>query len=365
MLRNRGQTTSVLSELGGPTFAALENADKELEFAGLLILARHFKRPWPYLLLDAEEEWRAKTRDHRTLGNVAVSAEAAESLFDIVDGVFEVLETAAEILPADGASLPPAPLSLSVAPDVAGALLRSYLGVSADDQLSNSEKYAALRLWSRAVQGQGIFAFQRSLPAAGVRAFSVSVGNQSAVVTNSRDTPYARVFSMLHELAHLALRDSGLCDLDRRSAVESYCNAVAAACLLPRDLLEPLLVQHPFRGDADHDDAALRRLSNRLGASQAAVLIALREQRMVDPQLIGELEDRRAARRPGERSGSGGPTHYNVRISRAGTRLLSRVFEALDSGTIGRETAGSLLDVKNHQLDRLRREWQETKPPDG
>lgn len=365
MLRNRGQDASALSSVGNGDLAGLALEDRDVPFEDLLLLAKHFKRPWPYLLVDAAEVWRAQTRDHRTLGNSPISPEATELLFDIVDGVFEILETAAEVFPDMGASPPTTPESVSVPSDEAGASLRDYLGITDDLQLSNSREYSALRLWSTAVQAQGVFVFQRRLPEAGVRAFSLSVKNQAAVVMSSADTPYARVFSLLHELTHLALRTSGLCDLDQQSWIESYCNAVAAACLLPSGLLRQAMADSPFTGDPTHDDSALRRLSHRLGASQAAVLIALRDRQMVAPQLLEELETRRVLRRPRERSGSRGPTHYDVRISRAGTRLLTGVFEALDTRTIERETAGSLLDVKNHQLDRLRREWQESKEQDG
>ena len=358
LLRNRGQSASVLASIGGDNLATLATEDQEVGFDDLLILAKHFKRPWPYLLLDAEEEWRATTRDHRTLRNMPVSAEATELLFDIVDGVFEVLEISGE-LAGEGAELPTTPTSLAVPASAGGASLRNYLGVSVEDQIANAEPYAALRLWARAVEGRGIFAFQRKLPKTGVRSFSLSVGREAAVVTDSTDTPYARVFSMLHEMVHLALRDAGLCDMDRQSRLESYCNAVAAACLLPVEMLGEEFRKSPFIGEAAEDDARLKRLSRRLGASQAAILIALKDHRLSDAALLAEIEARRAARRPKDRGGSGGPTYYDVRISRAGPRLLGRVFDALDSRAIEAETAGSMLDVKGHQLQRLRETWTE------
>jgi len=347
-----------LDGLGIGNLVSVFTEDREVAFEDLLVLAKHFKRPWPYLLVDAEEEWRATTHDHRTLRNMPVSTEATGLLFDIVDGVFEVLEISAE-LDGEGADLPTAPTSLAVPPARGGAGLREFLGVSVEDQLANPEQYAAMRLWARAVQARGIFAFQRTMPDTGVRAFSLSVGGEAAIVTDSTDTPYARVFSMLHELVHLALRDAGLCDLDRQSRVESYCNAVAAACLLPAHMLEEAFNKTPFIGEADEDDARLKRLSRRLGASQAAVLIALKDHHLADHELLAQIEARRAARRPKARGGAGGPTYYDVRISRAGSRLLRRVFDALDSRAIEAETAGAMLDVKGHQLPRLREAWTE------
>lgn len=364
MLRNRGQSPDALVGLSDTDLAILATQDGEVSFVDLTILAKHFKRPWPYLLVDEAEVWRAHTRDHRTLGNIRVSSEATEALFDIVDGVFGLLETAAEVFAADGATLPTTPTTLAVPPTVAGSSLRAYLGVSEAEQLANGERYAALRLWGNAIQSRGIFTFQRAMPDAGVRAFSLSVANQSAIVTSSGDTPYARVFSMLHELTHLALRSSGLCDLNRRSAVESYCNAVAASCLLPHAMLSNAMESHALVGDPARDDALLRLLSRQLGASQAAILIALRDHKLADGDLIEQLEIRRAERRPQATKDSGGPTYYAVRISRAGNRLLRQVFEAVDSRTIERETAGALLEVEEYELGLHRERWRDVTSPD-
>ena len=74
LLRNRGQAGSALEGLGSGTLASLVTQDSEVQFEDLLLLAKHFKRPWPYLLLDAEEEWRATTHDHRTLRNLPVGS---------------------------------------------------------------------------------------------------------------------------------------------------------------------------------------------------------------------------------------------------------------------------------------------------
>ena len=85
MLRNRGQSAHDLADLSGKDLTSLATEDAEVSFVDLTTLAKHFKRPWPYLLVDEVEEWRAHTHDHRTMGNIRVSSEATEVLFDIVE----------------------------------------------------------------------------------------------------------------------------------------------------------------------------------------------------------------------------------------------------------------------------------------
>jgi Zn-dependent peptidase ImmA (M78 family) len=60
------------------------------------------------------------------------------------------------------------------------------------------------------------------------------------VALNTRDAPQARTFTLLHELAHIALRTGeALCDLTEQTPadarVEVFCNHVAGAALQPRD----------------------------------------------------------------------------------------------------------------------------------
>jgi Zn-dependent peptidase ImmA (M78 family) len=62
-------------------------------------------------------------------------------------------------------------------------------------------------------------------------------------VVNPKDVFAPRVFSLIHELVHLMLHQSGVSDLDIDAArqaqdemVEVFCNAVAAAVLIPQDL---------------------------------------------------------------------------------------------------------------------------------
>ncbi len=365
MLRNRGQDETALAALGSTSaIAGLATEDRDVDFEELVALAKHFKRPWPYLLVDSQEEWRAQTRDHRTIGNKRVSPDAAEGLFDVVDDIYELLETARDVFPEEVSDLPPSPTSTKVDPAAAGAAIRSHLGVTVAEQLANPTAYPALKLWRTAIQERRIYVFQRKLPDAGVRAFSLSVGGHCAIVTSSGDTPYARVFSMLHEMTHLALRNSGLCDLSRHSVTESYCNSAAAHALLPEEVLSRGMQGKTFVGDPDADDALIARLSRAMGASQAAILIALREDGWINEQAFDDLEGRRTERRAPQTK-SGGPTFYDLRIGRAGQRLMTQVFGALDSRRIEQETAGSMLEVKNHQLERLRQRWGEGGNPDG
>ena len=63
-----------------------------------------------------------------------------------------------------------------------------------------------------------------------MRGFSIAARLLPAIVLNIKDSPYARVFTLIHELAHVILQEEGVCELyEDLGCVEVFCNAVAAS----------------------------------------------------------------------------------------------------------------------------------------
>lgn len=74
-----------------------------------------------------------------------------------------------------------------------------------------------------------------------MRGFSISGDVLPVVVLNGGDPPRGRIFTLMHEFAHVLLSAAGVCDVLPRRAirapadeVEVFCNRVAAAILMPR-----------------------------------------------------------------------------------------------------------------------------------
>ena len=98
-------------------------------------------------------------------------------------------------------------------------------------------------------------------------------------MVNRKDVYPRRTFSLLHELAHLMLRQSGVSEVNvdapRPAAdaqIEVFCNHVAAATLMPRVafLAEPLVAQRP--GIQDWSDDAIEVLSLTYNTSREGIV---------------------------------------------------------------------------------------------
>ncbi|UGY17942.1 ImmA/IrrE family metallo-endopeptidase [Bradyrhizobium septentrionale] len=93
------------------------------------------------------------------------------------------------------------------------------------------------------------------------------------ILVNGKDRGNGRVFTLLHEFCHLALRQSGVSNVgsDRNDApnpaVEKFCNAVAAATLMPRDWLLSERLVNQKNGQKSWRDDELEALALRFGVS--------------------------------------------------------------------------------------------------
>ena len=88
---------------------------------------------------------------------------------------------------------------------------------------------------------------------------------------NSQDSLGGRIFTMLHELCHIVIRNGGVCDLGD-DGTEVFCNRVAGAALIPAEhlLREPVVTR-----TADKEgwaDAAIQVLATRYGVSREVAL---------------------------------------------------------------------------------------------
>lgn len=199
MLANRGMKVEHFAEglQADIDLDALFESDQDLSFEDLVSLAARFKKTWPYMLIDEPEGNVKYGIDHRTLANRAHPL--STSLLDQLSRVAALLEWAAELFPEIVFQVPDQPIGTGTDPENAAEWIREMLSVSFDDQLATRDPYAALRLWSDALQGRGVYVQMRRLNDPTVRAFCLAIGEQAAVVADTQDVPYARVFSLLHE----------------------------------------------------------------------------------------------------------------------------------------------------------------------
>ena len=230
------------------------------------------------------------------------------------------------------------------------------------------DEFAHLGFWIAALEEAGVLVItSNGVKVAEMRGFSLHFDVLPVIVVNGSDFARGRLFSLLHEYAHLLLHTDGLCDMAPGTPtsadllLEVRCNAIAAAILMPRRAVLDLpdVAAAPPRYALWTDDA-LEAGAKTFGVSREAFLRRLltlgrtteafyRTKRR--DLLLGY--DEALARR---KEAGGGGNWYRTKVRNLGKGYVRDVISAHQRSLIDTYTAASYLDAKVQQLARLGQE---------
>lgn len=350
---------------------AWEAGDAEPTVAKLRDLAKLYQRPFSVFFL-AEPPTRFDVmRDFRRLPDQDDHT-WSRPLHKVYRRALDQQEVAIELMEDEGTeprSLVPA-VTIEWSPEEAGALAREALAVSLEQQFSWRKPENSFAGWLQAVEALGVFVLRTSdVSTKEMRGFSIT-GAVPVIVVNALDWPRGQVFTLLHEFAHLMLREGGLCDLHEPTSraakrIETWCNAVAAATLIPAAaFLDNEVVGPP--GVREWDDAVLSQLSTRWGASQEAIvrrLVTLGraseafyriKRRQYQQAYDAQRAEEQARRR--ESTSQGGPPPYRMAIRDRGRPYVRMVLDAYHRDVLSPSSTSQLLSLKLKHLQALEHE---------
>lgn len=255
-------------------------------------------------------------------------------------------------------------ISRDASPVRASALIREIVGIDIDSQLRWRAADVALKTWKEAVEKLGVLVFEASnIPLSEMRGFSIPAEQLPIIVLNGGDSHNGRIFTLFHEVTHLLLNESGVCDLymteDEMSpdaALEVYCNAVAAEFLVPEVVLMRMA---PGDGVAQWSEERLSTIARAFSVSREVVLrrlltlgrttkdfyLHMREQ-------YG-LEFERAKEAGRRKEKKAGPSPSVMAVRNLGRPFVRTVLEAYSQERISLSKVSDYLGVKVRHLDRI------------
>jgi Zn-dependent peptidase ImmA (M78 family)/transcriptional regulator with XRE-family HTH domain len=334
--------------------------------------AKTYRRPLAVLLLPSPPTDFLPLQDFRRSSAVERS-KSPELISEIKRALTqrEVFLELAEVSPTSFATSKQIPtIDQGMTAEAAGASLRDSLGLDLFPQSIWSRPAEALNRCIRVMENLGVIVIQtQGIEIEELRGFSISDAPYPVIALNGKDFPRPRIFTLFHELTHLALRAGGLCDLHEaqrsstsaRDNTEHYCNSVAASILMPA---ETFLSQANVRAsDADYDWSLdeLSQLSARFGASSEAVLLRLISLSKASwetywvrkLELEEEYADARRRLKQQQRESQGGPSYYVIKARDMGHGYIITVLDAFRSRAITSLDVADYLDVRYDQLSKL------------
>lgn len=251
--------------------------------------------------------------------------------------------------------------------DKLAADARSNLLELAPLDLPRSGKvYDHLNAWVAALETAGVLVMATAggrVSPEEMRGFSLYFDEAPVIMVNGADAVRGRLFTLLHEYAHLLLHTGGLCDTvadtsattpDRR--LEARCNAIAAAILMPTDavLARPEVMQRKNQRDNWSYDA-LAAAAAPFGVSAEALLRRLLTLGRVDLEFYRSRREDFLVQYEKEetRSKPKSGNWYRNTVRDLGKGYVRQVADAHRRRVIGSYTAASYLDVKVSQIPKL------------
>jgi Zn-dependent peptidase ImmA (M78 family)/transcriptional regulator with XRE-family HTH domain len=206
--------------------------------------------PFGYLFLNEPPKEVLPLPDLRTVGGAAPAAPSLD-LLDTVRDVLRKYEWYLDYLREQGLSPLPFVGKFNSTARVADVVadMRSVLGINEAPHRQGGEDY--LRQLIAAADAAGILVMRsgvvgtnthRKLDVGEFRGFAISDKFAPIVFINIADAPAARLFTLIHELAHIWIGSSGVSSLSPsvNRQDEVFCNAVAGEFLVPQAKFTPL-----------------------------------------------------------------------------------------------------------------------------
>ena len=154
---------------------------------------------------------------------------------------------------------------------------RKYFGITIEDQRDTRDAKAFYTLCRKKIEDKGIYVLHASFPPEDGSGFCLAHPEHPVIVVNTKNQTRARrLFTLIHELAHVLMGKSGISDpFIHRNSVERRCNRFAGAFVVPSAFIRTLLKNVTPSKHPDVDEVAW--VSRRFKISQEASVLRLEQ----------------------------------------------------------------------------------------
>lgn len=342
-----------------PTFNQVEDMSKKTNI------------PFGYFFLDKPPVEECSIVEYRTIDSAKI-AEPSRNLVDTVDQMTDIQEWMVEYVVENGqeelgyvGSAAGKTQVLSVAEDI-----RKTLDIQADWYIDNQNAGDSFRFLKGRIENIHVLVMmsgivgnntRRKLNVEEFRAFTLVSKYAPLIFINSCDSDSGKLFSILHELAHVWVGENSFynapihADIENRE-VEKFCNAVAAELLVPtKSFLE--------KWQSDHDEILdkIEKIARSFRCSRFVVARKALDHgkisREIYEQIVKELTNqfKEWQERQKESKGTGGDYYRNLAskidrnfvtaLARSASEGRTQYTEIYRLTNTNRKTFGRLLET--------------------
>ena len=242
-----------------------------------------------------------------------------------------------------------------------GARLRDALGIDSIPQATIHQPELLLRELVRRTEDLNVAVMQvQRVDVDEMRGFSLGDGTCAIVALNGADWPRGKIFTLLHELAHVGFRSNGLCDFQHLedAGLERLCDEVTASALMPSAMFLAAVTNVPELITRDF----ARAVGAQFGCSAEAAVL-----RMIDLNLAtwddywslkSEFDEAYRTYKADEKernAGKDSPIFYQVKARDIGRRFIRQMLFAHGENALSSRDLAQLLEVSYDKVPTLAR----------
>lgn len=232
-----------------------------------------------------------------------------------------------------------------------------------------------IKEWIDAAETNGIFISRTSfihtrlkLDSEELQGFAIADPHAPFVFINSDDWNAPQLFTLVHELAHIWIAETGISNevepelkhKDKFHPVELFCSEVAANALMPKETVLS------FDTASFQSSKEVFKIARQLGVSSFALLVRalnlgiisapayqkLKKQADIDFAEYLKKEAIKKAKQK-EKEKPGGPNYYLLQLNRNSRLFTQKVLDAFRGGFIEPTLASNLLNVQINKFQKL------------
>lgn len=345
---------------------ALELGDEIPSRAMLVKMARHYRRPLLTFYLATPPRRGDRGQDFRTLPKGQSLADEA-----LLDALIRDVQARQSMVRAvledeDEAELLPFVGSMTMADGVTSvvASIRNTLNVSLPDFHAQDNPHRAFGLLRGAAEAAGVFvllsgnlgSYHTDIDVEIFRGFALADPVAPFVVINVHNSKSAWSFSLLHELTHVWLGQTGVSGERAELHIERFCNEVASQFLLPEPELRKLTIDSST--SIKRLELAISEFARERNLSSSMVVYRLFRSGIIERNIWMQLSatfrekwrEQELRQREKNREQEPQINPNVVRGHRLGDGLLGFVDRMMSSGALTTTKAGKVLGVKAQRV---------------
>ena len=234
------------------------------------------------------------------------------------------------------------------------------------------KQHSPIKEWIDKAESKGVFISRTSfihsrltLDSSEIQGFAISSEYAPFIFINSRDWGSAQLFTLVHELAHIWIAQTGISNSiesinafkDVNHPVEAFCNEVAANALIPLIYITELR-NHTITSEL------IYRYSSKLGISSYAFLIRALKLNLITLDEYASLKAEAEAgfqeylmkekeKKAKQKEKDGGPSPYLLRLNKNGRLFTQIVLDAYKGGFVEPNIASYLLNTPTNKFPKL------------